>query len=249
MRYRGYYYDAETGFYYVSSRYYDPEVGRWINADSFASTGQGFVGYNMFSYCGNDPVNRKDENGDFWHIIVGAAIGAVTNVALTVVGNLLDDDPDTTWNSGLGLALVTGAVTGGFAVSAWGPAVQMAVNATVSAIEGFSDVVDDINDGVDVPTTLGRYALDIGLSAVTSYSRGLGSKHATKLGKQTIKRTWNVFAHEGFSAGFSEIGKAAKWYKKSAKKIIRSNSVGQFKDALKSGANIILENKIQILFS
>ena len=34
LRYRGYYYDSETGFYYVSSRYYDPEIGRWINADS-----------------------------------------------------------------------------------------------------------------------------------------------------------------------------------------------------------------------
>ncbi|MBQ4062613.1 MAG: RHS repeat-associated core domain-containing protein, partial [Christensenellaceae bacterium] len=39
FRYRGYYYDKETGFYYVSSRYYDPEIGRWINADNQLSTG------------------------------------------------------------------------------------------------------------------------------------------------------------------------------------------------------------------
>ncbi|MBQ8354945.1 MAG: RHS repeat protein, partial [Oscillospiraceae bacterium] len=51
IRYRGYYYDTETGFYYLQSRYYDPSIGRFINADSFASTGQGFVGYNVFAYC------------------------------------------------------------------------------------------------------------------------------------------------------------------------------------------------------
>ena len=55
IRYRGYYYDAETGFYYVSSRYYDPEVGRFINADGYISTGQGVTSYNMFAYCKNNP--------------------------------------------------------------------------------------------------------------------------------------------------------------------------------------------------
>ena len=44
LRYRGYYYDSETGFYYLQSRYYDPENHRFINADSYASTGQGFLG-------------------------------------------------------------------------------------------------------------------------------------------------------------------------------------------------------------
>ena len=63
LRYRGYYYDAESGFYYLQSRYYDPEIGRFINADTFVSTGQGFVGHNMFAYCNNNPVNLYDING------------------------------------------------------------------------------------------------------------------------------------------------------------------------------------------
>ena len=53
IRYRGYYFDQETGLYYLQSRYYDPEVGRFINADGLASTGQGILGCNMFAYCGN----------------------------------------------------------------------------------------------------------------------------------------------------------------------------------------------------
>ena len=75
LRYRGYYYDTETGFYFLQSRYYDPTVGRFINADGYVSTGQGISDYNMFAYCGNDPVDRSDPNGKFWGtaIIVGVA--------------------------------------------------------------------------------------------------------------------------------------------------------------------------------
>ena len=63
LTYRGYVYDWEIGFYYLQSRYYDPTIGRFINADGYASTGQGFVGNNMFAYCGNNPVNRIDSGG------------------------------------------------------------------------------------------------------------------------------------------------------------------------------------------
>ena len=66
FRYRGYYYDTETGFYYLQSRYYDPVVGRFINADSYVSTGQGLIGYNMYAYCGNNPANRIDPSGEFF---------------------------------------------------------------------------------------------------------------------------------------------------------------------------------------
>ena len=66
LRYRGYYYDSETGFYYIQSRYYDPVIRRFINADGYVSTGQGVLGNNMFAYCGNNPVNRADPTGMFW---------------------------------------------------------------------------------------------------------------------------------------------------------------------------------------
>ena len=63
LRYRGYYQDWESGYYYLQSRYYDPAIGRFINADSYASTGEGFLGHDMFAYCGNDPVNSSDSTG------------------------------------------------------------------------------------------------------------------------------------------------------------------------------------------
>ena len=90
LRYRGYYYDTETGFYYVSSRYYDPEIGRWINADdAIAGVGGDIRGYNLFAYCMNDPVNMSDHTGHWPQWIKNAASAVVNAVkkAVTVVAN------------------------------------------------------------------------------------------------------------------------------------------------------------------
>lgn len=62
FRYRGYYYDTETGFYYVTSRYYDPEICRFINADG--QINGNFLGMNLFAYCENNPVNNLDPRGE-----------------------------------------------------------------------------------------------------------------------------------------------------------------------------------------
>ena len=63
LRYRGYYYDSDTGLYYHNSRYYDPVMCRFVNADGYASTGQGITGNNMYAYCGNNPINMIDTEG------------------------------------------------------------------------------------------------------------------------------------------------------------------------------------------
>ena len=74
-RYRGYYYDVDLGIYYLQSRYYDAKICRFISADGYASTGQGLLGYNMYAYCGNNPVNRLDVTGDSWMpLAIGIAI-------------------------------------------------------------------------------------------------------------------------------------------------------------------------------
>lgn len=56
-------YDSETKLYYCGSRYYNPQIRRFINADGYVSTGDGFMGYNMFTYCANNPVINIDPVG------------------------------------------------------------------------------------------------------------------------------------------------------------------------------------------
>jgi len=88
LRYRGYYFDEETGFYYLNSRYYDhPAVGRFINADGFISTGQGVLGSNMFAYCGNNPVSNHDPDGRIFDKIADA----IKNLFNAIVNNAVND--------------------------------------------------------------------------------------------------------------------------------------------------------------
>ena len=77
IRYRGYYYDTETGFYYLRSRYYDPITSRFISQDS--QLNGGLLGNNMFAYCENNPVNMVDSDGDF-------CVSALIGVAILAVG-------------------------------------------------------------------------------------------------------------------------------------------------------------------
>ena len=91
FRYRGYVYDEETGFYYLQSRYYNPEVGRFISSDVLLSTGQGVLGHNAYAYCGNNPIVREDTQGNLWGLIaaaVGAVVGVVSKVVTDVVSSV-----------------------------------------------------------------------------------------------------------------------------------------------------------------
>ena len=70
FRYRGYYYDTETGLYYLRNRYYDPSICRFISMDdiSFADP-DSINGLNLYAYCGNNPMMNVDPNGSEWWLI------------------------------------------------------------------------------------------------------------------------------------------------------------------------------------
>lgn len=65
--------------YYLQSRYYDPAIGRFVNADEYASTGQGIIGHNMFAYCNNCPITQSDATGNF---AIPLAVVGITVFAL-----------------------------------------------------------------------------------------------------------------------------------------------------------------------
>jgi RHS repeat-associated protein len=129
LKYRGYYYDSETGFYYLNSRYYDPEIGRFLNADSVISgVGGDVLGYNLFAYCQNNPVNMSDPGGNLpkWAVKVAIGVGAVLAGAVIVAA--------TAATGGMAAAFVSAAVTGLKAAAVAG-AVGAAVGGTKAAIK------------------------------------------------------------------------------------------------------------------
>ena len=89
FRYRGYYYDTESCFYYLNSRYYDAKVCRFVNADCIISPG--LTGTNLFAYCGNNPITGYDPTGNFdFNKLIGGiclvlvGVAAVAAVAVSV---------------------------------------------------------------------------------------------------------------------------------------------------------------------
>jgi len=112
--YKGYYYDVKTGLFWISSRYYNPEWGRWISPDDIEYLDPESVnGLNLYCYCGNDPINLCDPSG---HVAVSALIGLVIGLVVELSVDYLEDDSRTLDHSfweyvGAG---VGGAISGGF---------------------------------------------------------------------------------------------------------------------------------------
>ncbi len=112
IRYKDYYYDLQTGWYQLTSRFYDPEVGRFLNADDLSllmETDSGVVDKNLYAYCDGNPVMRKDKEGDIWQI--GAAfIGAVVGAAFEAASQLSENGKITNVGS-IAAAAGTGALS------------------------------------------------------------------------------------------------------------------------------------------
>ena len=115
FRYKDYYYDSESEFYYLITRYYDPFVGRFLSADSvMAGVGTDVNGYNLFAYCFNNPVNMSDSSGH-WPQWIKDAANWVNNNIIQPVANFFN--PSTNTISGQfqdGIFRGSGSLTGGY---------------------------------------------------------------------------------------------------------------------------------------
>ena len=107
LRYRGYVYDQETGLYYLQSRYYNPEIGRFINADK--QINDDILGNNLFPYCGNSPITRVDNSGKAWWIAASAIVGGLIGAAGKIISNVSTGKD---WKNGVWGAAVGGTVFG-----------------------------------------------------------------------------------------------------------------------------------------
>ena len=141
IRYRGYYYDSETGLYYLGSRYYDPQVRRFINADGATLVtvnpySDGLTDKNYYAYCNNAPVNSSDDGGDLPTVIVGAIVGGV----LGAVDSFAHGNRDM---GTIAKDALKGAVTG-----AIGSSLSGAANIAFGALTGAIDAVSEVRTGL-----------------------------------------------------------------------------------------------------
>ena len=113
FRYRGYYYDTETGWYYLNTRYYDPNVGRFLSPDNvnlLLASPRALTDKNLYAYCDNNPVMRIDRGGEFWDTIFD-----VVSLVVSVVDVVKNPTDPMAW-AGLAadaVCLVTPGLTGG----------------------------------------------------------------------------------------------------------------------------------------
>ena len=86
IRYRSYFYDSEINMYYLNSRYYSPDLCRFLNSDGICDTNTGMLSHNIFTYCNNNPVNFIDSKGT-WIGIAIIAICTIAGIIFTAVGS------------------------------------------------------------------------------------------------------------------------------------------------------------------
>ena len=223
FRYRGYYFDQESGLYYLNSRYYSPEFGRFISPDvitAMAIAPESLnYGKNLFAYCDNNPICRKDEEGEFWHLVVGAVVGAAISTFASVASQKRSTgsvDLVTTM-----IAAGTGAIGGALTASGVPVGGQIIAGASLGFVGDYLTQKREIALGVDGKTEVDKTELFAstaigGLCGLisgpgASASKG-GQKHMINLGVNTVKRTWNALSNKGIGAFFTESGKAAKYY-------------------------------------
>ena len=153
FRYRSYYYDFETGLYYLNSRYYNPEIGRFINADSIDildSTKNSINGINLYIYCNNNPVNYYDPNGTFLIALILGFLAATTIVG-AVVGGV------TAYKSGARGWDLVGKI---FLGAAFGLALGGAIVATTAVVLGAFGVGSILGVGIAQIFAIGALAFD-----------------------------------------------------------------------------------------
>ena len=152
--YKGYFYDQEFGLYYLKSRYYDPELGRFISADSEVGSIGNTMGMNLYAYCKCNPINYADENGNWpsWatKVCIGLAVIAVcaiiavatagTGLACMGMSMLVGAAEGAAIGAveGAVTGAVIGAVTEGIKTGSWDGALKGAISGAVNgAADGF----------------------------------------------------------------------------------------------------------------
>ena len=174
----------------------------------------------MFAYCGNNPINRKDNGGECWNIVIGAVAGAVIGAVTSIVSQMIDDPNSyktTEFWEHVAVSSGAGALSGAFAATGIGLPGQIAINTAIGATSGVLDTAIDADYNTQ-PTDYMISALVGGmLGAAAGYLGGPGSatKHmqssfTTALGNNNWRYYFTQTLKEAKRAGFQAVNSVIK---------------------------------------
>ena len=192
FRYRSYYYDTGIGLYFLKTRYYDPEVGRFMTIDDISYLDpESINGLNLYAYCGNNPIMYSDPNGHLAisigllmliGFVVGAAIGAGSSAIGQFVGNGFTFE-GFNWGQ-FALDTFLGGVSGMLSMSPLGVSAMVAANAAIGFVGAVGGHLMNGSDFTHYSTWL-DIALSTGLGALAGRIGSAGGLNSNYLNGAT----------------------------------------------------------------
>mgnify|MGYP000363325740 FL=1 len=263
FRYRGYFYDTETGLYYLDSRYYNPQTGRFISADSESlvtlSPESASGDKNQFAYCDNNPVVRVDDGGQCWHVVISAVINAGVSAALEVVwqtvGMIQSGETialnNYNWTKVI-ISAGSGFVSGLVSASSLGFGTAIGLNAALGAMESVvTDIYTNSTEGKDhtdysVGEIFARATINAGASALTTYVSGPSDGAAMNKAYKEHKAGKAYLQKKGNAPSYNRIArKKVNNYNRKLGRYARNEAKGSFASG---GTGKIISTWLQKIF-
>lgn len=223
FRYKGYYYDHETGMYYVKNRYYDPEIKRFICADELKYTlvsPEDHSYKNLYVYCDNNPYIREDSTGKIWNLVLHGAIGAAVNVMYC--GFVAKVTGQSYSIRDIKMAAFSGAASG--AISAVNPnfeRIGSIIGGLISAIYTMYTIWD--NDGTAAEIAISGVLSYAAATSVGDLSRGIGGNELPKISKHSFEVVYNTGVNLTSSAINAGIIVNAEYRKNKSSNAVKNN--------------------------
>ena len=250
FRYRGYYYDTETGLYYLQTRYYDPEVGRFISRDSIEyADPESINGLNLYAYCGNNPVMNVDPNGT---LVISFIVGLVVSFAIGFASSSISQGIQYGWEN---INWVQSVVDGLFAVASTALAatgVGLGASIGLGAVLGFGQyAIDSAFHGESLTWSGAISAILVG--AVAGAFSGAGASNGKVLAKGMTGRAetgmkaliTTVNRYGANSAAFKNV---MNLYRKAIATSVQNTINREFtKSVIKIGGSVIVSPGLQWL--
>ncbi|MCR5231501.1 MAG: RHS repeat-associated core domain-containing protein, partial [Acholeplasmatales bacterium] len=168
FRYKGYYYDTDIELYYLKTRFYNPVLLRFITPDSIEYLdSSSIIGLNLYAYCGNDPINMKDEEGNLCFLAclaIGALVGAIVGFGTSLASEAISNGGVDKVNWGIvASSTIFGAIDGALSVTGLGPIASVAISGVLAGIQY---TVEQAISGDDF--SINGFFLSVGIGALAS---------------------------------------------------------------------------------